>query len=119
MHKPAEKAWDRDRQRYNRKLGQATSALWQLVHYKVVAANLAARLLEAVLGPNDRVCPEGNNQKQADLLAQALVRVDPSRVNRLHMLQSVLAIPERLDLYELGIAERVDFSFSGPQAIWS
>ncbi len=37
-------------------------------------------------------------------------------VASLYRLQSVLALPEHLDLYELGIAERVDFSFSGPQA---
>ncbi len=116
MHKPAEKVWDRDRQRYNRKLGRATSVLGQSLRHKVVPADLAVRLLEAVLEPGDRLCLEGNNQKQADFLAQALVRVDPSRVNRLHMLQSVLALPEHLDLYELGIAERLDFSFSGPQA---
>jgi malonate decarboxylase alpha subunit len=86
------------------------------LHDKVVPADMAVRLLEAVLEPGDRVCMEGNNQKQADFLAQALTRVDPARVNKLHMLQSVLALPEHLDLYELGIAEQLDFPFSGPQA---
>jgi uncharacterized membrane protein len=86
------------------------------LHDKVVPADLAVRLLEVVLEPGDRVCPEGNNQKQADFLAQALTHVDPARVNKLHMLQSVLALPDHLDLYELGIAEQLDFSFSGPQA---
>ncbi len=32
------------------------------------------------------------------------------------MLQSVLALPEHLDVFERGIASRLDFSFSGPQA---
>jgi len=31
----------------------------------VVPHDLAVRLLEAVLEPGDRVCLEGNNQKQA------------------------------------------------------
>src|SRR5205814_3670159 len=30
--------------------------------------------------------------------------------------QSVLALPEHLDVFERGVASRVDFSFSGPQA---
>src|SRR5204862_8074191 len=72
-------------------------------------------LLEATLEPVDRVCLEGNNQKQADFLAQALLQVDPQRVHGLHMVQSVLALPEHLDIFENGIASRLDFSFSGPQ----
>ena len=35
-------------------------------------------LLEAVIEPGDRVCLEGNNQKQADFLAQALVASRPA-----------------------------------------
>jgi malonate decarboxylase alpha subunit len=116
MPNPAEKIWDYERQRRNRKLERATSLLGGTLRDKVVNADLAVRLLEAVIAPGDRVCLEGNNQKQADFLAQSLTRVDPARVNKLHMLQSVLALPEHLDLYELGIAEQVDFSFSGPQA---
>jgi malonate decarboxylase alpha subunit len=110
------KIWDRERQRRNKKLAGAASSLGASLRDKVVPADLAVRLLEAVIEPGDRVCLEGNNQKQADFLAQALTRIDPSKVNKLHMLQSVLALPEHLDLYELGIAEQVDFSFSGPQA---
>lgn len=116
MPNPTEKIWDHERQRRNRKLERAASALGASLSDKVVSADLAVRLLEAVIEPGDRVCLEGNNQKQADFLAQALTRVDPAKVNRLHMLQSVLALPEHLDLYELGIAEQLDFSFSGPQA---
>jgi malonate decarboxylase alpha subunit len=44
-----------------------------------------------VLEPESRVCIEGNNQKQADFLAKALAGLDPSRINRLHILQSVIA----------------------------
>lgn len=73
-------------------------------------------LLEAVIEPGDRVCLEGNNQKQADFLARSLVRADPAVLHDLHMLQSVLALPEHLDIFELGIARKLDFSFSGPQA---
>ena len=32
------------------------------------------------------------------------------------MVQSVLTLPEHLDVFEKGIARKLDFSFSGPQA---
>ncbi|MBP2306520.1 malonate decarboxylase subunit alpha [Azospirillum melinis] len=86
-----------------------------LTEGKRVATADARALLEAVLEPGDRVCLEGNNQKQADFLARTLASVDPARVNGLHMVQSVLALPEHLDVFERGIAAKLDFSFSGPQ----
>lgn len=82
---------------------------------KRVTPERATALLEALIEPGDRVCMEGDNQKQADFLARALAAVDPKRVHDLHLVQSVLALPEHLDLFQRGIARRVDFSFSGPQ----
>jgi malonate decarboxylase alpha subunit len=82
---------------------------------KAVTAENATALLEAVIEPGDRVCLEGDNQKQADFLARCLAAVDVRRVHDLHLVQSVLALPEHLDLFERGIARRLDFSFSGPQ----
>jgi malonate decarboxylase alpha subunit len=73
--------------------------------------------MEALLEPGDRVCIEGNNQKQADFLSRMLTQVDPGRVHSLHLLASVLSRPEHMDLFEKQIANRVDFSFSGPQAV--
>lgn len=108
-------AWNlRDRQRRER-LARAATALGHRLQGRVVATDAAVPLLEAVLQPGDRVCLEGNNQKQADFLAQALTQVDVARVHDLHMVQSVLALPEHLDVFESGIARRLDFSFSGPQ----
>lgn len=86
-----------------------------LTQGKIVDPAAVTGLLEAVIEPGDRVCLEGNNQKQADFLALCLAQVDLARVHDLHMVQSVLALPEHLDLFERGIAKRVDFSFSGPQ----
>ncbi|NRF70745.1 malonate decarboxylase subunit alpha [Aquincola sp. S2] len=97
------------------RLARAAQALGPRLRGKRVPSEAITELLEAVIEPHDRVCLEGNNQKQADFLAQALVRLDPQRVHDLHMVQSVLALPEHLDLFELGIASRLDFSFSGPQ----
>ena len=99
----------------NARLARASGALGTLLVGKRVETEAIGRLLEAVLSPGDRVCLEGNNQKQADFLAKALVKVDPQRVHGLHMVQSVLALPEHLDVFENGVASRLDFSFSGPQ----
>ncbi|MGU3538580.1 malonate decarboxylase subunit alpha [Methylobacterium sp. A54F] len=82
---------------------------------KVVPAARAVDLLEAVLRPGDRVCLEGDNQKQADTLARALSQCDPDRVHDLHMVQSGIVLPEHLDIFEQGIAKRLDYSYSGPQ----
>jgi malonate decarboxylase alpha subunit len=82
---------------------------------KVAVEDLPA-LLEAVLRPGDRVCLEGGNQKQADLLATALAQVDPAKVHDLHMVQSGVVLPQHLDVFDKGIARRLDYSYSGPQA---
>src|SRR6266446_8119647 len=60
--------------------------------------------LEAVIRPADRVCLEGDNQKQADVLAAALADVDPAKIHDLHMVQSGVVLPEHLDVFEKGIA---------------
>ncbi len=83
---------------------------------KVVAADDATQLLEGLIRPGDRVCLEGDNQKQADFLAQALNRVDPHKVHDLHIVQSGIVLPEHLELFETGIAKKLDFSYSGPQS---
>ena len=83
---------------------------------KVVLANDATRLLEAVIRPGDRVCLEGDNQKQADLLTNALLAVDISKVHDLHMVQSGVVLPGHLDLFDRGVAKRLDYAYSGPQS---
>ena len=97
------------------RLAAARDALGTRLAGKHAETDAIVDLLHAVLKPGDRVCLEGNNQKQADFLAKALVRLDPARVHDLHMVQSVLALPEHLDVFERGIASLLDFSFSGPQ----
>lgn len=83
---------------------------------KIVDAKDTVALLEAVIKPYDKVNIEGNNQKQADFLAKCLCQVDPAKIHDLHMVQSVLTLPEHLDVFEKGIAKKLDMSFSGPQA---
>ncbi len=103
--------WAKNRTERDRRLGLARR--W--AKGKVVAAADATALLEAVLQPGDRVCIEGDNQKQADVLARALVQVDPGKVHDLHMIQTGVALAEHLDVFESGIAKKLDFSYSAPQ----
>jgi|GEM_PF-546012 len=63
---------------------------------KLVPVESLPALLEAVLEPGDRVCLEGDNQKQAEALARALAQVDPAKVRHLHMVQSGVVLPEHL-----------------------
>ncbi|MBB3148958.1 malonate decarboxylase alpha subunit [Phyllobacterium trifolii] len=83
---------------------------------KSVALDDLPQFLEAVLRPGDRVCLEGDNQKQADILAKALANLDPGKIHDLHMVQSGVVLPEHLDVFEKGVAKRLDFSYSGPQS---
>jgi len=110
----ADSPWTRQRSNRAARLARASGLAG--VRAKTVEADAVVALLEALIEPGDRVCLEGDNQKQADFLARALTQVAPARVHDLHMVQSVLSLPEHLDLFELGIASRLDFSFSGPQA---
>lgn len=111
-----EDRWSTQQSNRSARLARAGQALGGALDGKVVEAGRIVDLLHAVLEPGDRVCLEGNNQKQADFLGKALTRLDPQRVNNLHMLLSVLSLPEHLDVFDKGIAGRLDFSFSGPQA---
>ncbi|MBP0599464.1 malonate decarboxylase subunit alpha [Herbaspirillum sp. LeCh32-8] len=112
----SERVWNARQNNREQRLARAAAALGDKLQGKIAPAAQLAELLYAVLEPGDRVCVEGNNQKQADFLARGLASLDRARVYGLHMLFSVLALPEHLDVFEKGIADRLDFSFSGPQA---
>src|SRR6185295_5048015 len=111
------RAWDSEARNRAARLARAATGLGQKLAGKVIGASDIVTLLQTVIEPGDCVCIEGNNQKQADFLAKALARVDPAIVHDLHIVQSVLALPEHLDIFESGIATRLDFSFSGPQGV--
>jgi malonate decarboxylase alpha subunit len=82
---------------------------------KMVPSDKVIALFEAIIRPGDRVCLEGDNRKQADFLAEALADVDQSRIRDLHIVQSGLVLQAHLDLFERGIARKLDFSYLGPQ----
>lgn len=83
----------------------------QVEHQRIV------ELLETVIDCGDKVCLEGNNQKQADFLSKSLSQCNAEKLHDVHIVQSVLALPSHIDVFEKGIASKVDFSFAGPQSL--
>ncbi|WP_090823901.1 malonate decarboxylase subunit alpha [Paenibacillus sp. yr247] len=73
--------------------------------------------MESLICPGDRVVLEGNNQKQATFLSGVLSKLDIGKVNNLHMLISSISRPEHLDIFEKGIARKLDFCYAGPQSL--
>ena len=84
---------------------------------KVLPTASIVAALEQLLAPGDRVVLEGNNQKQADFLSRSLAQVDPARLHDLHMIMPSVGRAEHLDLFERGIARKLDFSFAGTQSL--
>jgi malonate decarboxylase alpha subunit len=105
--------WNTRRRRKDERLARIA----QVVRDGRFEARDAVAVLQELIEPGDRVCLEGNNQKQADFLSRSLAAVDPQRVHDLHLLISVIARPEHVALFERGIASHVDFSYSGPQGL--
>lgn len=105
--------WDTQKQKRLAKLNKAKEKGF----HKCVSANDIVELLQTVIISGDKVCLEGNNQKQADFLSDSFAKCDPNILNNLHILQSVLALPSHIDVFEKGIAKKVDFSFAGPQSL--
>ncbi|BDR58576.1 malonate decarboxylase subunit alpha [Xylocopilactobacillus apicola] len=105
-------SWDHNRRAKETKLEKASS----LMQGKFVQTSDAKELLETLIDSGDRVVLEGDNQKQADFLSRTLETVDPEKVNHLHMIMSSISRPEHLNIFENGIASKMDFSYAGPQS---
>lgn len=104
----------RKRQAKQAKLAQCSS----LLNGKWLANNQhLIELLELLLAPYDRVCLEGDNQKQALFLSQALCQLDAKKIHHLHMLQSCPTLPEHIEIFERGIATQIDFCYSSRQGM--
>ncbi|OMP68297.1 malonate decarboxylase subunit alpha [Domibacillus epiphyticus] len=88
-----------------------------LVNGMVIPTDRIVDVMEKLIQPGDRVVLEGNNQKQASFLSEALAQTNPKKLFDLHMIISSISRPEHLDLFERGIAKKVDFSYAGPQSL--
>ncbi|MBV9105528.1 MAG: malonate decarboxylase subunit alpha [Verrucomicrobia bacterium] len=84
---------------------------------QILAQETIVQALETLVLPGDRVAIEGNNQKQADFLSRALAQADSQKLHDLHLLISSVSRPEHLDLFEHGIARKIDFAYAGPQSL--
>lgn len=84
---------------------------------KRIDAERIVATLESLVVPGDRLVLEGDNQKQADFLSEALAQVDAGKVHDVHLLISSLSRPEHLDLFEKGIATKLDLAYAGPQSL--
>ncbi|MEQ6329891.1 malonate decarboxylase subunit alpha [Pseudomonas chengduensis] len=105
--------WSRRRAEKARRLDQVRN----LIDGVVLPSDKIVAALEALIAPGDRVVLEGNNQKQADFLSRSLAKADPGRLHDLHMIMPSVSRAEHLDLFERGIARKLDFSFAGPQSL--
>ncbi|WP_406349775.1 malonate decarboxylase subunit alpha [Streptomyces sp. NBC_00658] len=93
------------------------SAADRYVDGKLIKPDALGSLLEAVIRPGDKVALEGDNQKQADFLSRTLAACDPKKLHDLHMLIGSVSRSEHLDLFEQGIASKLDLSYAGPQSV--
>ncbi|MFH0274949.1 malonate decarboxylase subunit alpha [Vibrio jasicida] len=96
---------------------QRVEAVSALSDGKVIPTEKMVEALECLLHAGDRVILEGNNQKQADFLSRCLDQVNPEKVNNLHMIMPSVSLPEHMNIFEKGIAKKLDFAFAGPQSV--
>ena len=83
----------------------------------VIPTQDIVQVLEILIKAGDRVVLEGNNQKQADFLSRSLAQTNSDILHDLHMIMPSVGRPEHLDLFEKGIARKLDFSFAGTQSL--
>lgn len=105
------KKWDTRRQEKQERIGRCD------IKGKVLPTDNLPAMLEKLIAPGDKVVLEGNNQKQADFLARMLAQANPDKLHDLHMIMPSVSLPEHLDLFEKGIARKIDFSYSGAQSL--
>lgn len=104
--------WDKRREeKINRK-----SSVGDIVDNKVIPTDKIEDVLGLLIKSKDCVVLEGDNQKQATFLAKALNKLNADQINELHMVISSISIPEHLEIFEKGIAKKIDFAFAGPQS---
>lgn len=107
-----QRSWATRREGKRRRMGLV--APW--MNGKILSQNKIVDALEMLLVPGDRVIIE-SVQKQADFLSRSLAKVNPQKVNNLNAVIWAVARPDHMEIFEQGIAKRLDFSFAGPQSL--
>ncbi|MBC3377737.1 malonate decarboxylase subunit alpha [Serratia fonticola] len=113
LHQSPARVWDTRRQEKKRRIASVQGQS----QGKVIPTADLTSVLEKLLVSGDRVVLEGNNQKQADFLSRMLAEVNPAKVHDLHMIMPSVGRAEHLDIFEKGIARKLDFAFSGTQSL--
>ncbi|CAI0840131.1 Acyl CoA:acetate/3-ketoacid CoA transferase [Serratia fonticola] len=113
LHQSPTRVWDTRRQEKKRRIASVQGQS----QGKVIPTAELTSVLEKLLVSGDRVVLEGNNQKQADFLSRMLAEVNPAKVHDLHMIMPSVGRAEHLDIFEKGIARKLDFAFSGTQSL--
>lgn len=107
------KQWTERRSFKKRRMEQAAP----FCRGKQIRTETMTKFLERILSAGDTVILEGDNQKQASFLSQALEACDPEAVHDLHMVIPSVSRPEHLNIFETGIASLLDFSYAGSQSM--
>lgn len=113
LHQTPTRVWDTRRQEKRRRI----ESVQGLTNGKVIPTDELTAVLEKLIVSGDHVVMEGNNQKQADFLSRSLAEIDPAKVHDLHMIMPSVGRAEHLDIFEKGIARKLDFAFSGTQSL--
>jgi malonate decarboxylase alpha subunit len=109
---PASHEWDRRRVEKRRRM----EAVAPMLSGRRLDASDVPEALSRLLTPGDIVVLEGDNQKHATHLADALLRVDQRRVRDLHLVVPCLGPAQHLDVFDRGIASALDFCYAGSQS---
>ncbi|NGY83205.1 malonate decarboxylase subunit alpha [Bacillus megaterium] len=112
-HKKTSKSWTTRRDQKAARLAKVD----HLLKEKLLGNEHIIEALELLISPGDKVVLEGDNQKQASFLSKALNEVSADKIHGLHMIMSSISRPEHLDIFEKGIAEKIDFSYAGAQSL--
>ncbi|MBP0588429.1 malonate decarboxylase subunit alpha [Paraburkholderia sp. LEh10] len=113
MSSPNQSRWATRRAEKQRRLARVAS----IADGAVLPTDRIVEVLQNLIAPGDRVVVEGNNQKQADFLSRSLAKVDPAIVHDLQLIIPSVSRAEHLDLFERGIARKLDFAFAGAQSL--
>ncbi len=101
--------------RKKHKEAKLASALKLTSGGKIADTGKISEILAEIIHSGDKLCIEGDNQKQADFISKELLKLDPEKVSDLHILISTIGLPEQLDLFDMGLARKIDLAYAGPQ----
>lgn len=87
----------------------------ELAKGKFVSEKDVPEVLKRVIEPNDILCLEGDNQKQADFLANQLATLDIKDLHDIHLVMSCITLPSHIELFKKGAIRQVDTCYAAPQ----